>query len=86
MLTTAEAADVMKKPIHKEIIILQNYFKSMRAKTDGVAGWRGQAAVTPGVLPLSGRPPLRAGQPGSGGQGTSKPPAPAAGQSVHEKY
>lgn len=53
MLTTAEAADVMKKPIHEEIIILQNYFKSRRAETDGVAGCWGQAAVTPGVLPSS---------------------------------
>lgn len=39
---TAEAADVMKKTIHEEIITLQNYFKSMRAKTDvgGEAGDR----------------------------------------------
>lgn len=28
----------MKKPIHEEIIILQNYFKSMRAKMDGGGG------------------------------------------------
>lgn len=39
MLTTAEAADVMKKPIHEEIIILQNYFKSRRAPRR--MGWRG---------------------------------------------
>lgn len=53
MLTTAEAADAMKKPIHEKIIILQNYFKSIRAKTDGAKGVVGQTAVTVGVLPQS---------------------------------
>lgn len=51
MLPTAETADIMKKPIHKEIIILQSYFKSMRAKIDRSGGrcW-GQVSITPGVL------------------------------------
>lgn len=50
MLPTAEAADIMRKPIHEEIIILQNYFKSMRAKMDGAGRCWGQAAITQGVF------------------------------------
>lgn len=66
---TAEAADVMKKTIHEEIITLQNYFKSMRAKTDVWGGGWGQAAVTPGPLPPL-RPPRH-----PQGRGTPTPPA-----------
>ena len=84
MLTTAEAADVMKKPIHEEIIILQNYFKSMRAKTDGAGGVLGTGCCHSGC-PAMVWPPLRAGFPGSGGHGTPKPPVPGAGQTRGEK-
>lgn len=85
MLTTAEAADVMKKPIHEEIIILQNYFKSMRAKMDGAQGVLGTGCHHSGC-PATVQPPLRVGLPGFGGQGTIKPPAPGAGQTGGEKY
>lgn len=45
----------MKKPIHKEIIILQNYFKSMRAKMDGGGGGAGDRLPSLQVsCPMSG--------------------------------
>lgn len=69
----------MKKPNHEEIIILQNYFKSMRAKTNGI-GWVLGTGCCHSRCPATARPPPRAGLPGSRGQGIPKPPVPGLGK------
>lgn len=63
---TAEAADVMKKTIHEEIITLQNYFKSMRAKMY----WGGRLGT--GCC-HSRSPATSATPPAPAGQGDPKP-------------